>query len=514
MKSTDDLFQLIKSMSKSEKGYFKKFASKHTIGEKNIYVKLFDEIEKLEEYDEPALKLKFKGEKFAKNLYSTKNYLFNLILKALAAYHSEKYAVSRLNSMLIELNVLFEKGLYKQFRTLLNKAIDIAVKNDTPYYLALLYNKKLTSLATEYYSGTEQDVYEKTKKETIANLKKINVLEEYHFLYNDLFLLTKRMGSIRRKEDLDKLNMFVDNPLLNNEKMASSFDTRFKFYSIWGHYYRLVNDDANWYKFRKLLLELMESDKGYMRENPRSYVLALNNYLNACVYTGRYPEFEKNLEKLKLFAKQFENKKEYTDTQVRLFLLTGDLELNYCKKTCRFELLDGILHNIETGFKRFGNTINENRKFSLYNRMAYSYFILKNYNKSIEYINRIMNATDPGIEPEQYSFARIRNLVVHYEMGNYDLLEYTVKSTRRYLAKSERIFKFEKLVLNFVVKAMNADDEKQRQELYKKLKSDLENISDDRFEKSTLEQFDIISWLESKIKLKDFEAVLKTKTAA
>ena len=97
MKVSDDLFQLIKSMSKSEKGYFKKFASKHTIGEKNIYVKLFDAMDRIDEYNELLIKKKFAGEKFADKLYSTKNYLFNLILKALSSYHAEKFAVSKLN---------------------------------------------------------------------------------------------------------------------------------------------------------------------------------------------------------------------------------------------------------------------------------------------------------------------------------------------------------------------------------------------------------------------------------
>lgn len=514
MKSTDDLFLLICSMSKSEKGYFKKFASKHTIGGKNIYVKLFDEIEKMDEYDEAGLKQKFKGENFVKNLYSTKNYLFNLILKALSSYHSEKYAVSRLNNMLIELNVLFEKGLYKQFKTLLNKAIEIARKNDKPYYLALLYSRKLNALATEYYSGTEEEEYEKTKKATIENLRMIRLREEYHFLYNDMFLLLKKMGSVRRKEDLDKLNKFVDNPLLKDEKFAYSFDTRFKFYSIWGHFYRVMGDDANWYKYRKSLLDLMEGDEAYIKENPRSYVLALNNYLNACVYTGKYTSFRNNLEKLKGFAKQFENRKEYIDTQVRVFLLVSDLEVNYFNRTGQFDKLKDKTGEIEAGFVRFGATINENRKISLYNRIAYAYFILKDFNKSLEYVNRIMNLTDPKLEQEQHSFARIRNLIIHYELGNYDLLEYAVSSARRFLAKQDRIYKFEKLILNFVIKAMKCPTERARQEYYVKLKNDLKALADDRFEKSALEHFDIISWLESKITRKDFTEILKTKTAA
>ncbi len=93
MGASDDLFQLIKSMSRSEKGYFKKYASKHTIGEKNSYVKLFDAIDAQAAYDEDALKQKFRNDRFVSSLYSTKNYLFNLALKSLSAYHSEKYAV-------------------------------------------------------------------------------------------------------------------------------------------------------------------------------------------------------------------------------------------------------------------------------------------------------------------------------------------------------------------------------------------------------------------------------------
>ena len=36
------LFDLIKSMTMSEKRYFKIYSSKHTIGEKNEYIRLFD----------------------------------------------------------------------------------------------------------------------------------------------------------------------------------------------------------------------------------------------------------------------------------------------------------------------------------------------------------------------------------------------------------------------------------------------------------------------------------------
>ena len=51
-KVKEGLFELIKSLSKSEKRYFKLISSRHTIGDENNYVRLFDYIAKQDEYNE------------------------------------------------------------------------------------------------------------------------------------------------------------------------------------------------------------------------------------------------------------------------------------------------------------------------------------------------------------------------------------------------------------------------------------------------------------------------------
>lgn len=205
--------------------------------------------------------------------------------------------------MMTELNVLFEKGLYKQFRTLLNKAISAAKENDKPFYLALLYNKALTSVATDYYSEDDVLDYEMLKKETLENLKVLNINEQYHILYNDMFMFTKKTGSIRDEKDLGRLNEIIKNPLLQNESNAVSFDAKFKYYTILGHYYRITGDNESWIKYRHRLVKLMESGKKYIKENPRSYIMALNNYLNACILTKNFGDFDKTLDRLKKIFK-------------------------------------------------------------------------------------------------------------------------------------------------------------------------------------------------------------------
>ena len=61
MENPGGLFALIKSLNKSEKGYFKKYANFHVRNnEQNNYTKIFDAIDLQKVYNEPKLIKKFK----------------------------------------------------------------------------------------------------------------------------------------------------------------------------------------------------------------------------------------------------------------------------------------------------------------------------------------------------------------------------------------------------------------------------------------------------------------------
>src|ERR1041385_4295232 len=110
MKPKDDLFRLVKSLTKNEKGYFKKYSANAADGKSSNSIKLFDAIDKQEEYDEAKIKLKFRKENFVKQLHVAKNYLFGQILESLESYHSS--VDSELQSILHRVEIMHAKGLY------------------------------------------------------------------------------------------------------------------------------------------------------------------------------------------------------------------------------------------------------------------------------------------------------------------------------------------------------------------------------------------------------------------
>ena len=152
MKPSPELFNLIKSLSKSEKRYFKLTSSLQS-GEKN-YLKLFEAIELQDDYDEDAIKEQFKKETFIKHLPSEKNHLYNLILKSLRGFYSDNSAASILQEHIRNIELLFNKALYKECTKYINKAKAIAYNYEKYYFLLDLINWE-KKLVEEGYSRGE-----------------------------------------------------------------------------------------------------------------------------------------------------------------------------------------------------------------------------------------------------------------------------------------------------------------------------------------------------------------------
>ncbi len=122
----EPLFALIKSLNSTEKAYFKKFVG---ADENSNYLKLFDAINSLPDYDEEKILKKFRGEKFGKNLSVSKSYLFELIMDSLRSYHRNRSFTLKAENMLGNLRILQEKGLTEIFEKQLEKAKEFAEKN-------------------------------------------------------------------------------------------------------------------------------------------------------------------------------------------------------------------------------------------------------------------------------------------------------------------------------------------------------------------------------------------------
>ena len=81
---SEALHQLIKSLSKNEKAYIKKFAHKKESSKSELYYKLFGIIDRQDDYNEKKALKKVQSFLNNKQFSSAKNYLNSLILDSLS----------------------------------------------------------------------------------------------------------------------------------------------------------------------------------------------------------------------------------------------------------------------------------------------------------------------------------------------------------------------------------------------------------------------------------------------
>ena len=148
MKPSTELYDLIKSLTKSEKRFFKLHSALQS-GDKN-YLRIFDAIDKQKTYDEEGLKKQFAKETFIRHLPSEKNHLYKLILKALRAYHSESSISGILKQEIKNIEILYQKALYEECNKLLHRAKRIAKENERFYYWFELLNWEKMLLEEAY----------------------------------------------------------------------------------------------------------------------------------------------------------------------------------------------------------------------------------------------------------------------------------------------------------------------------------------------------------------------------
>lgn len=110
-----------------------------------------------------------------------------------------------------------------------------------------------------------------------------------------------------------------------------------------------------------------------------------------------------------------------------------------------------VVNEVTDWLHQYEGRINKSEELKVIYSIAYLYFGAGEKEKSLKWLNRILS--DKSESRQDYkAFARILNMIIHYELGNYDNLEYEYQSAKRFLKKSDRLYKIESLILKSVCK--------------------------------------------------------------
>lgn len=508
MANSDKLFELIKSLTKHEKIYFKR----STKNNKNInkkYILLFDAIANQKEYDEQKIRQKFKNEQFVKQLSVAKDYLFKMIMKSLRIYDDFNPTIYfSLQQMLHDINILYDKALYHSCEKIIGKAKKIA--NDTEQFgsLSTILNfERKVILSRGENAENLKKLQTILKAQTTALEQKMNTIL-FRNLFDNFSVIAINSMTVRDKEKKKQIDKLLGNPLLRSVDNAKSFLSKLYFFNIHHLYYKQLRNRPQSYIYSSNAVNVFEQpeNKQFIGEYKERYCEALVNLVIDQAWLLKKKEFNETMSKITLLLTKYSELKTIIFprmyiAQTLLYDLLGE-----------FDRVIPIVNKFEKEFKLFAGEIPKGRLTILYSNFSTLYMGLGDYKNALYWLNKVLNETPKELLVDFYRNTRILELIIHYELGNTQLLESLTRSVHRYLLQRGDLFKFEKAIINFMgIKLPKINNQRELIQAFKTLKKEFEILSKNNFEKAGMEIFDFISWMESKIENRLFADIVKEK---
>lgn len=507
MAVSDDTFTLVKSLTKSEKRFFRLFAS-ITEGTKN-YMKVFDLMDKMEEYDAKRLNEKAKTSRM--NLSHEKIYLRNQILRAMRNFHSNSSQVVSLRHRLLEINFLYDKGLDRLCGQLVIKLMKEAEESGQELALLELINWKrlLADRASDFNAMTEYvDQDHPTELEIFESLKSVT---EYNALYNRLMLLVKRRGLSPDRDFLEGLEQLRNHPLLLTKEPPKAYSARRYYYSVLAVYFHVKGDLSRALEISGLLLNEVETRVRLKKDDSaKSYFGLLNNFLGRCIYSSREELFEEYLVKFRQFPTLLEPmKRKFYEAKV--FMNSSQLELEYKLYHGEFDKAAKLLPEIEAGIPKVKNPDPIVLMTLLYT-IAHAQFGIGQYEETLRTLNKIIHDRRfETIREDIQAFAFFLKVLVYYETGDQKGLELALRMFGKFIRKTGKLLKTGDLLYSFFRESAKVPGKTKQRELLKQSRAKLIELQSDNNEKLLEIFFDIGGWFESKISGRPFPETVSSR---
>lgn len=497
MTTRDNLFRIVKSLSRSEKRAFKLFASQYDKADKNLYVRLFDAIDEQLIYDENTLREDLFKEKSNGQFPVTKLYLFNMILRSLRIFHTESDIDFRINEGVESAKILFQRGLFAQAAKLLQKTKLYAWDCQKFELLLNMLHVEKTIMYRLLNVKELQDYQMRQREESSRILAIVTNRESYQTLYDSIFYLYRTYDRPRSEEEKQKYDAIISHPLLADESNTMSLQAKCHFNVIHAVYHSMMGEHEMAYRYCLAEIAAIEESPLLTLSHIDRYISALNNALHLEMEREDVLAFEQTLLKIRMLPTKYPNIG--TQAESRIFESTYTLELSLSFK--KRELAKGLalVPAVEKGFERFSDL---GGSWDIYLTMFYEiaklYFFYGQPNKTLDWLDKIVAHEKTDVAIFIVCYAKILQLLVHYDKKNYNFVEYQIRSVRAFLVANERLFEVERLILKLLQRITTLRVPSEVQAEFQKFKERYKALPDSPYKRSAQDYLNIRYWVASK----------------
>ena len=276
---------------------------------------------------------------------------------------------------------------------------------------------------------------------------------------------------------------------------------------VW--YNKIIQNFPVGYKHALAWVNLFKENEEMAIKQPVQFIKGYRNLLASLFHLQYYSKFceviqeVEDLEKNERFVKDLN-----TEILIFNFLYIAKINKHFMEGSFKegVELIPEIIEKL----KIYEGKIDPERVLMFYYKFASLYFGNANYRKTIFYLNQIVYFKDVKLREDIHCFARILNLMTHFEDGQDFHLEYQIKSTFQFIGKMNDQGVVQTEIFNFLRKSGKITPDQLKGEfmsLYKRL----EKLNENLYERRPFLYLDILSYLKGKIENKPVAEVVQEK---
>lgn len=505
---SEQIYRLISTMSKSEKRAFTIHANRFRNGNEKKFLLLFEAIEKYGLKNDQDITQKYPSLK-PEQLSNLKANLYLQILKCIQAIQASKMTEMRITEMIDHARILYNRCLYKDCLHIVDKARKRAENNGSKLLLLeILELEKLTlrHIVDERIEKRLNHNIDETVS-TVESIQNINLFANLSLKLNSFY---QKNGFIRNNKDLKRVQHYFFSALPQYEENKLSFYEKMHLYYSFTGYYFFIQHFREGYVYAKKWNQLFIDEPEMIYKTTELYIKSLNSLLVVQNKLLLYDEFMETHRKLVALKR---NKKIANTENINLNLFKAIYihEINRHFLLGEFKSGIRIVSRLENELNNFIPMLDANTVLLFYYKIGCLYFGASNFKSAVKWFNKIINQTETNIREDIQAFARILRLICYFELKEDDMVEYSIRSTYRFLLDKKIFVNYQRLIMNFLRGLKKDYTNNEIVQRFRLLKSQMQELEKDPYEKRAFIYFDMISWLESKIDNRIIQDVVKEK---
>jgi len=493
-------------MQKAEKRNFKLYIQRNSANKDLKITQLFDALDKMDDYDELSLLKKIPAVK-KQQLSNIKAHLYKQVLSSLRLLKSEESIDMQLHEQLDHARILYNKGLYLQSLKILDKLKELTHSYNQDSFLIQIISleKKIETL---HITRSMQDRADHLAYEANEVNEKRRIITQLSNLALQLYSWYIKNGHARNEADEVGVRTFFKENLPRNAHLQKGFYEKLYLYQSYCWYAFIRQDFLMYYRYTQKWVDLFHAEPQMIKVETGHYIKGMHNLLNAHFDLRNYKQFAVALQRFEKFAdSETVNHNDNNRIQTFVYLNTAKMNQHFMLGTFKEGL--SLVSYIEEKLDEYSLYLDRHRILVFYYKIASLYFGAGNYKTCIDYLQKIIN-WKVDLRNDLQCYARLMHLLAHYELGNYDIMEYLSKSVYRFMLKMGNLTVIEEEVFAFIRNTFHLSPRKLKPE-FEKLLNKVKGLEKNRFETRAFAYLDIISWLESKVHEKPMHLVIQEK---